>query len=181
MKKNTKKILLHICCAGCGAYVSKILKDEGFEVVLFFYNPNIFPEKEYSIRFLEIKRVAEINNLEYFTSEYNHSNWLNKIKGLESEPEKGKRCLVCYKDRLDKIAEKAQEKDFDCFTSTLTVSPHKLAGEISRIGLELERKYDVKFLDRDFKKKDGFKKASEMSKKLNLYRQNYCGCEFSKK
>jgi len=176
----SKKLLLHICCMGCGAYVSKELIKQNFKVVLYFYNPNIFPEEEYNIRFNEVERIAKKFNVKYITEKYDHQDWLKKIKGLEQEPEKGKRCVICYYDRLEKTAQKAKELNFDYFATTLTVSPHKLADKISKIGNKLEKKYNIKYLDKDFKKKDGFKNACKFSKELNLYRQDYCGCEFSK-
>ena len=177
---NTKKLLLHICCIGCGAYISQMLIKQNFKVVLYFYNPNIFPNEEYNIRFNEVRKIAKKFNIKYITEKYDHQDWLKKIKGLEQEPEKGKRCVICYYDRLKKTAQKAKELNFDYFGTTLTVSPHKLADKISEIGNKLEKKYNIKYLDKDFKKKDGFKNACKFSKELNLYRQNYCGCEFSK-
>jgi predicted adenine nucleotide alpha hydrolase (AANH) superfamily ATPase len=174
-----KKLLLHICCAGCGAYVSQVLKEEGFEVVLYFYNPNIFPEEELKIRLGEVKKVAQEFGLEFIIGEHDHRVWLKKVKGLEFEPEKGKRCLVCYQDRLESTAKIAREKNFRYFASTLSVSPHKLAGEIIRIGNESASQNGLEFLDRDFKKKDGFKKATILSRELKIKRQDYCGCEFS--
>jgi epoxyqueuosine reductase len=174
------KLLLHICCAGCGIYVSKELKKD-YKVSLYFYNPNIFPKKEYEIREKEAVKIAKTNKIKLYKEEYNHKNWLKLIKGREKDKEKGKRCEICYKDRLEKTAFFAEKNNFDFFTTTLTVSPHKDAVKIIKIGKKLGKKYGVIFLDKDFKKKDGFKKASALSKKLNLYRQNYCGCEFSKK
>lgn len=177
-QEKKPKILLHICCIGCGAYVSKLLSDE-FDVKLFFYNPNIFPREEYEKRLEEIERVAREFDLSVIQGEYDHAAWLEKIKGLEKEAEKGKRCLICYNDRLEETAKKAEELGIENFTSTLTVSPHKLANEISRIGNELSEKYSIDFYDKDFKKQDGFRKAVLLSKELKLYRQEYCGCEFS--
>ena len=172
-------LLLHICCAGCGAYVSQLLQKD-YEVVLFFYNPNIFPESEYELRKKEVNNLARQFCLKVIIPDYNHNEWLQKIKGLENKPEKGERCLICYKDRLEKVAQMASLKGFDSFTSTLTVSPHKLAREILEIGSELAVKYEIEFLAQDFKKQDGFKKATNLSRELGLYRQDYCGCEFSK-
>lgn len=179
-EKNKPTLLLHICCIGCGAYVSQLLSEE-FQVKLFFYNPNIFPKEEYDKRLEEIERVAEKFEFEIIYETYDHRAWLSKIKGLENEPEKGKRCLACYQDRLEMTAKKANDLDCEFFSSTLTVSPYKLAGEISNIGQALSKKYSVAFYDKDFKKQDGFKKAVQLSKELNLYRQDYCGCEFSRR
>jgi len=175
-----KKLLLHICCAGCGAYVSQVMKKEGFEVLLYFFNPNIFPKTEYDIRKKEVEDVAKKFALDFFMEEYDHESWMLLVKGMESEPEKGRRCVICYEDRLERTAKKAEMLNCQYFTSTLSVSPYKVVKEINRIGEKLSKKYSVEFLARDFKKQDGFKKASKLSRELNLYRQNYCGCEFSK-
>ena len=179
MQKN--KVFLHICCAGCGAYAAQVLVNEGYAVFLYFYNPNIFPAEEYEIRASEVARIAEKYGYEFFIEEYNHLGWLEKIKNLEAEPEKGGRCVVCYQDRLEKTAQAAIFRNFDIFASTLSVSPHKLVLEINRIGNELASEFGLEFLDRDFKKQEGFKKASLLSKELGLYRQSYCGCEFSQR
>ncbi|MFA6106592.1 MAG: epoxyqueuosine reductase QueH [Patescibacteria group bacterium] len=176
---NKPKLLLHICCIGCGAFVSQSLKDE-FKITLFYYNPNIFPVEEYEKRLEETRRIAKKFRLPLLAGEYDHKKWLKKIKGLEKEPEKGKRCLVCYRDRLTMAARTAKEKGDDFFTSTLTVSPHKDAKAINAIGRKLEKKYKVKFYEADFKKNDGFKKSCALSRELDLYRQDYCGCEFSR-
>lgn len=174
-----KKMLLHICCAGCGVYVSKVLK-ENYNLSFFFYNPSIYPYEEYILRKEEVEKLALKYGLEVIIPKYDHKEWLLKIKGLEKEPERGARCMLCYHDRIDKTAIYARENNFDIFTTTLTVSPHKLAKNILRIGNNLSKKYKIEFLAQDFKKKDGFKKASALSRELNLYRQNYCGCEFSR-
>ncbi len=172
------RLLLHICCGGCGAYVARALGRD-FRVSLHYYNPNIWPPEEYEKRLAEVRRIARKVGCKLLVGGYDHSAWLEKIKGLEREPERGRRCLVCYQDRLEATAKKAKEFGFAWFAATLSVSPHKLAGEISRIGRELEIKYGLKFLDRDFKKQDGFKQSLALSKELGLYRQDYCGCEFS--
>jgi len=177
---NTKnpKLLLHICCVGCGVYIAQILKEE-FEVVFYFYNPNIFPQDEYEKRLEETKKIAKEYNIELMVGDYNHDVWLGKVKGYEKEPERGKRCEICYQDRLENTASRADELGADFFATTLSISPHKDFSKISSIGKNLENKYKINFLDKDFKKQDGYKKSVELSKKLNLYRQNYCGCEFS--
>lgn len=179
-RQKKEKLLLHICCAGCGAYVSRLL-NENFNVTLFYYNPNIYPEDEYKRRIIEVERIAKKYKLNLIRGEYDHNAWLRKIKGLEEEPEKGKRCLLCYEDRLETTVKVARQKGFKYFTSTLSVSPHKVATAISAIGQELSKKYNIEFLDKDFKKNDGFKKSIELSRELEIYRQNYCGCEFSRK
>jgi predicted adenine nucleotide alpha hydrolase (AANH) superfamily ATPase len=173
------KLLLHICCVGCGAYISETLKSD-YQVALYFCNPNIFPEDEYNKRLEEAKKIADEFGLDLIIGSYEHRKWLKEVKCLEKEPEKGKRCYVCYKSRMEETAKIAKAKDYDFFSTTLTISPHKDARAVSAIGRELARKYNINFLDKDFKKQEGFKKSCELSKKLGLYRQNYCGCEFSK-
>lgn len=172
------KLLLHICCIGCGAYVSQVLKKD-YRVTLYFYNPNIYPENEYHLRLKETRRVARKFGLKVLVGKYRHGDWLQKIKGHEHEPERGGRCVICYRDRLEATARVAKQLEYDVFTSTLSVSPHKLAPVINQAGQELEREYGVRFLVSDFKKKDGYKKSLELSRELKLYRQDYCGCEFS--
>ncbi|MFH1427510.1 MAG: epoxyqueuosine reductase QueH [Patescibacteria group bacterium] len=172
------KMLLHFCCAGCGAYVSQELKKK-FRIILYFYNPNIYPEAEYQKRFDEAKKIAKLYNLKLIAGIYSHEDWLKEIAGHELDPERGGRCRICYRLRLASTVGKAKELKINFFTSTLTVSPHKDANKILTIGQELEKKYNIKFIAKDFKKEDGFKKATALSKKFGLYRQNYCGCEFS--
>lgn len=173
-------LLLHICCIGCGVYIVQTLKDE-FDIQLFFYNPNIFPKDEYDKRLAEIKKVAQIYNLEVIIGDYDHHKWLLQIRGHEQDAEKGERCLICYQARLIATAQMAKENNFQFFGTTLTISPHKDAAAIIKIGKDLEKEYGLRFLDKDFKKQDGFKKSAVLSKELGLYRQNYCGCEFSKR
>lgn len=177
---SSGRLLLHTCCIACGASVAELLKSEGYCVTLYFCNPNIYPKEEYDKRLLETIEAAQELELPLLFSQDDHDLWLSKIKGLEKEPERGRRCLICYRDRLERTAKKAKEKGFDFFATTLTVSPHKDAGKIIASGLKLEKEYGVKFLDRDFKKQDGFKKSVSRARELGLYRQNYCGCEFSR-
>jgi len=175
-----KKILLHVCCAPCSPYVADLLSKD-YEVTLFFYNPNIQPESEYKLRLEEIKRFAEENNLNLITGNYELNKWSDYIKGLENEPERGKRCDQCFKLRIETSFKKAEEQSIPYLTTTLTVSPHKKANTINRIGQELSESYNVKFLAENFKKSEGFKKTNLMGKKYNFYRQNYCGCLFSRR
>jgi len=170
------KLLLHICCVGCGVYISRRLKKR-FRIILYFYNPNIYPVSEYNKRLAEAKKISKKLKLNLTIEKYEHDLWLRRVHGHEKDQERGARCLICYKDRLRKTAEMAAEKNYNYFATTLTTSPHKDAQAISKIGRELEKKYDIKFLDKDFKKQDGFKKSVQLSKELGLYRQNYCGCE----
>ena len=171
-------MLLHACCGVCAVYVIKLLKPE-YSIELFFYNPNIFPEKEYLKRLDETKKIAKIYNLNLIIGENSHSEWLNAVRGHEKDKEGEERCELCYAYRIKKTAKLAGEKGFDYFTTTLSVSPRKKSKIISKIGNNLSKKYGTIYLDKNFKKQDGFKKTMELSKAYNLYRQDYCGCEFS--
>jgi epoxyqueuosine reductase len=172
------KLLLHICCAGCGAFVSQVLKEE-YDVSLFYYNPNIYSQEEYEKRKENVEKIAEYFSLPLFFGKYDHDMWLEKIKGHEKDREKGERCFVCYADRINMVVTFARDNNFSFCTTTLTISPHKVAKKILEIGRIASDGTDTVFLERDFKKQDGFKKSVELSRKLGLYRQNYCGCEFS--
>lgn len=172
------KLLIHVCCISCSAYTAISLKKE-FKVTLFFYNQNIFPEEEYEKRLEEVKKVAKRLKLPLFVGNYDHSAWRKMTAGREMDPERGERCRMCYEERMDETAKLAAKKKFSYFTTILTVSPHKDADAIIEIGKKLENKYGIKFLNRDFKKQDGYKKSVNTSKEMGLYRQNYCGCEFS--
>lgn len=179
--KNKKmKLLLHICCIGCGAYAAEQLRKQ-YKVILFFYNPNIYPESEYGTRLNDAKRIARLYKLKLIAGEYHHNKWLDLVRGYEDAKERGERCCICYNDRMSETAEMAKKIGADHFTTTLTASPHKDAKKIMEIGANLEKLFTVKFLATDFKKNDGFKRSAEISKKHGLYRQNYCGCEFSRK
>ncbi|MCP2519235.1 epoxyqueuosine reductase QueH [Candidatus Aminicenantes bacterium AC-335-A11] len=174
------KLLVHVCCAPDGLYVIKILQ-ENYYVSGYFYNPNIHPEEEYHLRLQETKKIAEILNFDLIEGEYDLEKWFEMIRGFENEPEKGRRCDICYAIRLNRTAEIAKNENFDIFTTTLTLSPWKKAKKINQIGRMLGKKYKITFLEADFKKKDGFKKSVELSKEFNLYRQNYCGCIYSRR
>lgn len=180
---STKKILLHSCCAPCSSYVISYLTNY-FDITILYYNPNIFPYEEYIKRKEEqIRLISEIeskNKLDIIDCEYDNEKYTNLIKGLETEPERGSRCNICYEMRMEKTAEIAKNKKYDYFCTTLSVSPYKNSTLINQIGEKLEKKYNIKWLYSDFKKKDGYKKSIELSKKYNLYRQNYCGCIYSK-
>lgn len=173
------KLLLHICCVGCGVYASQLLKQD-YEVMLFFYNPNIWPEEEYDKRLEEAAKVAKIFQLKMIKGEYEHGKWLEQVKGRENDREKGGRCLICYKYRLEQAVKQAGENKCGYFSTTLTTSPHKDAIAINKIGEELAVGFNINFLSQDLKKQDGFKQAAKISRELGLYRQNYCGCEFSR-
>jgi predicted adenine nucleotide alpha hydrolase (AANH) superfamily ATPase len=178
MEENKPSLLLHICCAGCGVYISGKLKAD-YDVTLFYYNPNIYLRSEYDLRLADAEKIACINGLPIIVGEYDHSAWLKKIAGHENDPERGERCFICYEMRMEATAALGKQNKFDFFTTALSMSPHKNAVMINNIGLRLSEKYGIGFLAGDFKKKDGFKNSTLLAKELDLYRQNYCGCEFS--
>ena len=179
-----KRLLLHSCCGPCSSYVITYLT-KYFDITILYYNPNIFPYDEYLKRKEEqIRLINDIdteNSLDIKDCDYDNDLYENLIKGLEKEPERGKRCNVCYLMRLDKTAALAKENGYDFFCTTLSVSPYKNANLINEYGSSLEDKYKVRWLYSDFKKKDGYKQSILLSQKYNLYRQNYCGCVYSKR
>lgn len=170
------KVLLHICCAVCASLCVQRLRQEGHKVSGYFYNPNIQPLAEYLKRLEETKRLAQQESFPLIIGDYDVDEWFLKIKGLEVEPEGGRRCTRCFSLRLKETAKVAKEKGYTCFTTTLTVSPHKNVEVLNEIGRNIGNGL---FLGRNFKKQDGFKKAQEFAKQYNLYRQHYCGCIFS--
>jgi predicted adenine nucleotide alpha hydrolase (AANH) superfamily ATPase len=175
-----QKILIHACCAPCSAFVIDELIRRNFQVTVFFYNPNIYPEQEYNLRKEELKKYCNKLKISYIDQDnHEHDLWLQNIKGLEQEPERGKRCAVCFKLRLTKTAEFAKQNNFPIFATTLTISPHKDSDLISSIGRELAEQNNLEFLAEDWKKNNGYAKSCEISKEQNFYRQTYCGCEFS--
>jgi epoxyqueuosine reductase len=178
--KKKSKLILHICCAPCSTAVIEKLK-ETYKVIGFYYNPNIYPESEYFKRLVEVRKYCKIAEIDLMECTYDHKEWKEKIRGLEEEKEGGKRCVECFKLRMDETAKEAKNKNLDYFTTTLSVSPYKNFIDISRIGKDFEKINLIKFLNSDFKKRDGYKRSIELSKKYKLYRQKYCGCEFSKK
>ena len=180
MNKINKKILLHVCCGVCALKTLKRLMEEFKEVIPYFYNPNIEPKEEYEKRLVFAQKAAKINKNELFVGEYDNRNWRNIIAGYENEPEGSKRCELCFRMRLENSAKFAKENKGSAFVTTLTISPHKNAKTINKIGQELADKYQIEFLARVFKKEDGFKKTMGLAKQYNFYRQNYCGCLFSK-
>ena len=180
---NRPKLLLHACCAPCSSYVLQYLS-EFFDITLYFYNPNITPKEENDFRAEELSRLcggmplASVPSI--IVEDYEPELFYEAVKGMEQLPEGGARCAVCYRLRLEKTAQKAKELGFDYFTTTLTISPYKRAEWLNAIGGELADKYGVAYLFSDFKKKNGYKISCELSREYNLYRQDYCGCEFSK-
>jgi epoxyqueuosine reductase len=185
MKKNIKtlngkkKLLLHSCCGPCSSSVIERLLPY-FDITVLYYNPNIEPKEEYEKRKGEQLRLLNELKIKYLDIDYLNEEYHEKVKGYEKEPENGVRCHICYELRLDKTASKAKENNFDYFCTTLTVSPYKNSKVINEIGIKLQNKYDIKYLLSDFKKEDGYKRSVELASKYNLYRQNYCGCLYSK-
>lgn len=180
IKPNIKNsFLLHVCCANCALYPYFYLS-ENYRVTLFFYNPNIQPISEYKRRLKDVKQISKIYNIPLITGEYDVREWIEKTYHLKDEPEKGKRCYLCYKIRLKKTAYTAKKLTYHLFGTTLTISPHKDHEIINRIGKALEFSEKIIYFESNFKKRDGFKKTLELSKKLNIYHQNYCGCIYSK-
>jgi len=173
-----KKVLLHLCCAPCGAHVADELKKE-YNVSLFYFNPNIFSIEEKDKRLVEAKKLAEIYQLPVIEGEYDHQAWRELVKGHELDQEGGERCEICFQYRLEQTAKKAQELGFDAFAATLSISPHKDVELINRLGKELAEKYHLIFLDQDWKQGGGYQHSVELTKEFGFYRQNYCGCEFS--
>lgn len=179
----TPSLLLHSCCAPCSSYVLEYLS-QYFNITVLYYNPNISPKEEYVYRLNEEKRLIKEmtfkNPVNILDCDYNADEFFTVAKGFEKEPEGGKRCEKCFDLRLDFTAKTAKENGFDYFATTLTISPLKNANLINEIGEKLAEKYSVKYLCSDFKKKEGYKRSIALSKEYNLYRQNYCGCIFSK-
>ena len=177
-----KRILLHSCCAPCSSHVITFLTNY-FDITILYYNPNISPKKEYEKRKKEqirlIKEIDKVNKIDIIDCDYDNDLYEKSIKGYEDCPERGNRCTICFNLRLEKTASLAKDLGYDYFCSTLTVSPYKNSKLINEIGKSFEDKYGVKWLYSDFKKENGYKKSIELSKKYNLYRQDYCGCKYS--
>jgi predicted adenine nucleotide alpha hydrolase (AANH) superfamily ATPase len=172
------KILAHICCAPDAIYVIDLLQNE-FEVTGYFYNPNIWPENEYAKRLAETRKVEKILGFELLEEIYDPERWLKATMRFKDEPEKGRRCDICYALRLERTAQKAVALGIPSFTTIMSLSPWKKADVLNRIGRMLGRKYQIRFLEADFKKKGGFEKSIVLSRRHGLYRQNYCGCIYS--
>ncbi|MGC4018268.1 MAG: epoxyqueuosine reductase QueH [Muricomes sp.] len=177
------KLLLHSCCAPCSSYVLEYLS-QFFEITIFYYNPNIFPENEYEKRLTEQQElIADMqfkHPVSFQAGNYDKEKFYEMARGMEHLKEGRARCFKCYEMRLREAAEAAVKGGFDYFTTTLTISPMKNAGKLNSIGMETAAQYGVKYLPSDFKKRNGYKRSIELSKEYGLYRQDYCGCEFSK-
>ncbi|MEO0025721.1 MAG: epoxyqueuosine reductase QueH [candidate division WOR-3 bacterium] len=174
------RLLLHICCGPCATVVIERLQGQ-YQITSFFYNPNIFPPKEYQRRCEAAERVAAFYNIRLIPGVYDHEAFLRAVSGLELEPEGGSRCHVCFRLRLLAAARQAKELGFTLFASALTVGPNKQAAVIDSLGAEVGAGLGIGFLAGDWKKQDGFRRSVELSRQLDLYRQHYCGCEFSLK
>jgi hypothetical protein len=174
-----KKLLLHTCCAPCIGYVYELLKDE-FVVSAFYSNPNIMPADEYRIRFTELEAFSRLKGFQLITEVPDTKQWVKDVKDLRYYGEGSERCWKCYEIRLDNTFKKAAELNSDIVATSLSISPHKNASKINEIGERLSEIYGIAFYSADFKKNDGVKKSVEISKKNNFYRQNYCGCIYSK-
>ncbi|MEI0537793.1 epoxyqueuosine reductase QueH [Brachyspira pulli] len=175
-----EKLVVHTCCAVCMSYPHTILED--YDSVFYFYNPNIYPISEYERRRDEFINYANFLGINIYVHEENDAvkNWYDDIKGFENEPEKGSRCSICFKHRIRKAFEYAKSINAKYVATVMTVSPHKNSKVIQMIGESLSKEYDgIDYLHFDFKKKDGFKKTNIIANEAGLYRQNYCGCEFS--
>ena len=178
------KLLLHSCCAPCSSYVLEYLS-EYFEITVFYYNPNIYPESEYTKRILEQQELISRMNLKrpvrFLAGNYEKDRFYRMAEGLEDVKEGGARCFKCYALRLRETAQMAKKAGYDYFTTTLSISPMKNAAKLNEIGLAAQKEFGVKYLQSDFKKKNGYKRSIELSKEYGLYRQDYCGCEFSQR
>jgi len=172
-------LLLHYCCAPCAGHVIELLLDS-YDLTLFFYNPNIEPFEEYIKRKNElsklIKQASYDSDVKILDCEYDNAVFINAALSLRKEPEGGLRCRECFKIRLSETAKRAAEGEYDYFTTTLSVSPHKDAKILNELGLQAGREYDIKYFVSDFKKNGGYNRSVELSKEYELYRQNYCGC-----
>ena len=173
------KLLLHACCAPCASAVVERLIPE-YDISILFVNPNIQPSEEYDKRFNDIYKLKHYFNFSIIDHNYDPGKWTGHIAGYESEPEKGKRCGLCFEFRLNETAKKAREHEIYCFATTLTLSSHKDHKLINEIGKKIAGKYNIEYLSSNFKKQEGFKKSAALSKKIGLYKQNYCGCLYSK-
>ncbi len=182
-EQRVPRLLLHSCCAPCSSYVLEYLSSY-FSITVFYYNPNIFPESEYTKRLFEqqmlIDRLPARYPVAFAAGPYDSERFFQMAKGLEQVKEGGERCFRCYELRLREAAKMAKNAEFDYFTTTLSISPLKKADKLNEIGVRLGEEYGISYLMSDFKKKNGYRRSIELSKEYSLYRQNYCGCVFSR-
>lgn len=183
-EERVPTLLLHSCCAPCSSYVLEYLS-QYLQITVFYYNPNIYPESEYTKRILEqqtlIGQMKSKYPISFMAGAYDKERFYAMAEGMEALKEGGARCMKCYELRLREAAEVAKKGNFDYFTTTLSISPMKNAVKLNEIGMRLAEEYQVAYLLSDFKKKNGYKRSIELSKEYGLYRQDYCGCEFSKR
>ena len=184
-QEKVPSLLLHSCCAPCSSYVIEYLS-EYFNITVFYYNPNISEREEYNKRVMEQKRFisefSSVNKVGFIEGDYEPEAYFEAVKGLEECAEGGRRCFECYRLRLEKTAAAAKSLGgYDYFTTTLSISPMKDSARLNEIGYEISQRYGIEYLLSDFKKKDGYKRSVQLSQEYNLYRQNYCGCVFSRK
>ena len=182
MRPENKKplFLLHICCGPCATHVFEMLKDT-YELTGFFFNPNLYPEAEYDKRLEAARALCKITQIELWSPPFQPESWMEAVRGREKDPEGGRRCDICFQYRLEATAATAKQKGIASFGTTLTISPHKNSTKINELGVSIGKKYDVFYLAADFKENNGFANSVNISKTLNLYRQNYCGCCYSMK
>ena len=178
MTPDKPRLLLHICCAPCSTHAINLLSGT-YDVTGYFYNPNIHPESEYRRRLTEAERHCSHCNIPLLPSIYQPGGWHTLVKGCETEPEGGARCAICFRLRLEETARTAASHHFDRIATTLTISPHKDAALINRIGMEAGERHHIRFHEADFKKGNGYGESCRLSRALGLYRQSYCGCIFS--
>ncbi len=172
-------LLLHVCCAPCSAYISQFRLRPDYELTWYFYNPNLNTETEYNLRLEAVKTVAEKFGIPLIIEPYEHDKWLELVRGGENDSERGPRCQICYRDRLSKTAMLARDKKFDYFSTSLLVSPYKDTIAINKIASELAADKQVKFLAADFQAANGYRLSQDFAKELGIYRQKFCGCEYS--
>ncbi|MFA5048850.1 MAG: epoxyqueuosine reductase QueH [Patescibacteria group bacterium] len=177
-KKNKPKLLFHVCCAPCSGILSLKLREK-FDLTVYYDNSNIWPEEEFWKRSDEVKRFFANEGVEFILADWRHDDFLSWAGELAHESERGERCKICYRKRLEATALRAKEGRFEYFATSLSISPHKDAEAINKLGLALAQKYGLIFLAEDWKQNGGFKRSMEFSRKKGFYRQNYCGCEFS--
>ena len=173
------RLLVHVCCAPDALFVFGVLKD-GYEVTGFFSNSNIHPREEYDLRLDEARKVARLSGVPLIEDDYDPEGWIALTAKFKDEPEKGRRCDVCYAARLARTAGRAAREGFDAFATVMSLSPWKKAAVMNRIGRQFAARHGIAFLESDFKKKDGFKKSVDLSRAHGLYRQDYCGCVYSR-
>lgn len=174
------RLLLHVCCAPCATAVMERLSRD-YQVTAYFYGPNIHPEQEYELRLGEMQRMAIELSVPLISGPYDPDRWFQQTAGHEHDLEGGERCQLCYRLRLENAAHLARNSGFERFATTLSVSPHKQAEAINQIGQEIAERHQLKFLAADFKKQNGFKRSVELSHRMGLYRQSYCGCTYSRR